>query len=124
LAKVHANEQAALRKKIDLQKSFEDAHGRKAPSHISYNDGNTFPIPQGAVGPFTSFKSGMRYIGGNGGNGLDDRVCMVRFMDAEGRHKKRVVYSNRFDQKVSPVSGKTVSNKHPHAHLDPFKKNF
>lgn len=59
----------------------------------------------------------MIFSGGRGGHGLDPRVTTVRIMDAAGKHRRRISYENALGQKVDPYTGRTISKKHPWAHM-------
>jgi hypothetical protein len=118
-------ERRAVQEKIRVQNQFSASHngGMEAPSHIAYQQGNVFPLPQGALGPFPTRGPGVQYIGGSGGNGLPSSVNRVRFMDETHYHPKRVVYMNN-NQTVSPTTGKPVGRSNPEAHLNPFTSNY
>jgi hypothetical protein len=59
----------------------------------------------------------MQYTGGEGGNGLDSNVTGVRIMDETPQNPARTVYMNGQDQTVNPLTGQTISNDDPWAHL-------
>lgn len=80
-------------------------------------EGETIAVPDGASGPSSTRASGVEYQGGSGGKGMNDRVTGVRIMDANENQGPRVSYNNASGQKVDPVTGKTVSNSHPKAHM-------
>jgi hypothetical protein len=59
----------------------------------------------------------VQYVGGEGGNGLDSNVTGVRIMDETPQNPARTVYMNTQGQTVNPLTGQTISNDDPWAHL-------
>jgi RHS repeat-associated protein len=84
---------------------------------IGFANGPPAVVPNGAIGPAATRASGMQFTGGTGGFGMNSRVTGVRVMDATAHHGRRVVYMNRLEQTVNPLTGRTVSNSSPWAHL-------
>ena len=89
----------------------------RAVSFIAPRRGQAIAVPNGATGPLATKSPGMQWIGGSGGHGLHPRVANVRVMDQTKHHPRRVVYENANGQKVNPLTGQTISNDDPWAHL-------
>lgn len=79
-------------------------------------------MPKGAQGPFpTDSGNGMRFTGGQGGNGLSPKVTDVRIMDPHHNppHPQPTgytSYSNKSGQTVNPFTGKTIPRQDPYWH--------
>ena len=89
----------------------------RVPDFIASADGNIFPVPRGATGPFSTRASGMQFIGGSGGPGLDPRVTGVRFMDPNATQAARAIYMNDVGQSVNPLNGRVVPKGDSSAHF-------
>jgi hypothetical protein len=93
-----------------------------SPNFVVHPNGETIPVPDGAVGPTPADSGkGMQFQGGSGGHGLDPRTSGVRLMDptTKGKHPYPdgyVKYNNRNDQPVDPSTGRTIANSDPLAH--------
>jgi RHS repeat-associated protein len=88
--------------------------------------GTAYPVPQGAIGPAPagtgSSQTGIQFQGGSGGLGLDSRVTGFRFMDSRPNSPYQYpngygVYNNITGQTVNPLTGRTVPNSDPSAHI-------
>ncbi len=88
-----------------------------SPTFIGFADGPPAIVPQGAVGPTLTRGPGVQYTGGSGGLGLHPNTSGVRIMDQTAHHAPRVVYMNQTGQTINPVTGRTVPNSDPWAHL-------
>ncbi len=88
-----------------------------SPIFVGFTDGPPAIVPQGAVGPTLTRGTGVQYTGGSGGLGLHPNASGVRIMDQTAHHGPRVVYMNRTGQTINPVTGRTVANSDPWAHL-------
>jgi RHS repeat-associated protein len=84
---------------------------------IGFEEGPAAVVPRGAEGPLPTSGPGFQFRGGAGGRGLDERITGVRIMDETAQHGRRVVYMNKEDQSVNPLTGQAVSKKSPWAHL-------
>lgn len=56
-------------------------------------------------------------IGGSGGFGLHPNASGVRIVGQAAHHAPRVVYMDQTGQTINPMTGRTVSNSNPWAHL-------
>ena len=100
----------------------------KAPDFVVTPGGDVVPIPKGAspavpvINP-NGKVTGFGYNGGSGGNGLSPNVTGVRIMDPTPPNSTSPGYPNGYvsynngNQTVNPVTGRTVSNADPIAHI-------
>lgn len=91
-------------------------------SFITNNNGDAFPIPEGASGPYPADNGlGIQYLGGSGGNGLNSRVTGIRVMDSTATKfpypNGYVTYMNVGNQAVDPYTGRTLRPSDPLWHL-------
>ncbi|MEV1008679.1 polymorphic toxin-type HINT domain-containing protein [Streptomyces sp. NPDC049881] len=97
--------------------------GSNVPSRIAGPNGEDLPgVPEGAVGTVANNGNGMRYAIPPGAEGLDPRVAEIRVMNpvSGGRYEYPngyVVYHNASGQKVNPLTGQTIGNSDPYAHI-------
>jgi RHS repeat-associated protein len=97
--------------------------GGGAPNFYVSPGGTAYPVPQGAIGPARPDSgSGIQFQGGSGGLGLDSRVTGFRFMDSQPNSPYQYpngygVYNNITGQTVNPLTGRTVPNSDPFAHI-------
>ena len=95
----------------------------RTPDFRVDRNGNVFPIPKGVKGPVpTDNGKGVKYIGGQGGNGLHPDVSEVRFMDPKTHGKYPypngyVVYGNSAGKGVNPRTGVEIPNNNPLRHI-------
>lgn len=85
-------------------------------------NGEMLPLPKGATGTRSATGKGWTYDIPKGTEGLDPRVTQVRLMDPvlKGIHQYPngyVVYMNKADQSVNPLTGQTLSKADPYNHL-------
>jgi hypothetical protein len=108
-----------------VKKEFSKRNHGRGPDALSYDQGNMFPIPEGAVGPIPTRKGdGIQYRCGSGGNGLHENTYGVRFHYEGKYHPERVIYFNKHNQTIDPTTGKPIGRKDPLAHMKAKKKNF
>ena len=88
----------------------------KGPDFLVTPNGTSIPMGKGTVGPLPTAKPGVQFLGGQGGNGLHNKITGVRVMDANKNQGKRVIYMNKSGQIVDAKTGKTVSHKDPRGH--------
>jgi hypothetical protein len=93
-----------------------------SPNFVVHPNGETIPVPDGAVGPTPADNgAGMQFQGGSGGHGLDPRTSGVRVMDPTTKGKYPypdgyLKYNNKIGQAVNPNTGQTVPRSDPWAH--------
>ncbi|MEV4260224.1 RHS repeat-associated core domain-containing protein [Kribbella sp. NPDC049584] len=79
-------------------------------------------VPQGAIGTLTHTGKGMEYAIPRGTPEISERVASVRIMDpvTSGKYqypRGYAVYMNASGQTVNPLTGQTVPNSDPFAHI-------
>ncbi|MFE0688237.1 polymorphic toxin-type HINT domain-containing protein [Streptomyces xiamenensis] len=93
------------------------------PSRVAGPNGEDLPgVPSGAVGSAANNGNGMRYSIPSGTDGLHPRVVEIRIMGpvTSGKYQYPngyVVYHNASGQKVNPLTGQTIGNSDPYAHI-------
>ncbi len=98
--------------------------GPPKPATITGPKGETIPaVPPGATGTTTPTGKGIEYPIPQGTAGLDAKVTSIRVMDPVSTGKYQypngyVVYMNNSGQTVNPLTGRTVSNADPYAHIE------
>lgn len=111
-------QQNEMRQASSADPKFISETPPKAPDYVVTSNGNSIIVPDNAVGPLPTRSSGIQYLDGAGGKGLDDKVTGVRIMDKTDQHPPRVVYMNQSGQSVNPTTGNTVAKKDPSAHIN------
>lgn len=94
----------------------------RAPQVLRVGDVKLSAVPKGAVGTPTQTGNGLQYSIKSGTPELDPRVTHVRIMDPVTTGKYQypngyAAYMNRSGQTVNPLTGETISNSHPFAHI-------
>jgi RHS repeat-associated protein len=92
---------------------------------IGQESGPSIVVPEGATGPTPALNGGgVRYTGGTGGPGLDQRVTEVRIMDptkpagpSPGYSSGYASYANKTGQAVNPATGQTLMKGDPWWHI-------
>ena len=79
-------------------------------------------VPGGVTGVVTATGRGVQYAIPEGTSGLDSRVASLRIMGPVTTGKYQypngyVVYMNESGQTVNPLTGQTISNSDPFAHI-------
>jgi hypothetical protein len=94
--------------------------GEEIPvTFIGQEAGPAMVVPRGASGPTPALNgSGVRYVGGTGGPGLDARVSGLRIMNPTGRYPGGYAsYTNAAGQTVNPLTGQTIAPSNPWWHI-------
>ncbi|MBL1079597.1 SHOCT domain-containing protein [Nocardia sp. 2] len=98
--------------------------GPPRPTTVTGPKGESIPgVPAGATGTPTPTGKGIEYPIPSGTAGLDSKVTSIRVMDPVTTGKYQypngyVVYMNKSGQTVNPLTGRTVSNADPYAHIE------
>jgi RHS repeat-associated protein len=94
----------------------------KAPQVLRVGDVNLSAVPKGAGGARTQTGKGMEYVIPRGTSEISERVTSVRIMDpvTSGKYQYPngyAVYMNSSGQTINPLTGQTIANSHPFAHI-------
>ena len=94
----------------------------KTPEVLRVGDVKLPAVPRGATGTPTGTGKGLEYPIPPGTPALSDRVASVRIMDPVTTGKYQypdgyAVYMNQGGQTIDPLSGQTIANAHPYAHI-------
>jgi len=79
-------------------------------------------VPKGAVGTPTQTGKGMEYVIPRGTPEISESVASVRIMDpvTSGKYQYPngyAVYMNSSGQTINPLTGQTIANSNPFAHI-------
>ena len=94
-----------------------------APNFMVSRSGEAFGIPEGSEAPVpTDNGKGIQFGGGAGGNGLDDSVTSVRFMDPTHEFPGGYVNYGKLQQHggwqtLNPYTGQSVDPSSPWWHI-------
>lgn len=94
----------------------------KAPQVLRVGEVKLPAVPKGAVGKPTQTGKGIEYSIPRGTPELSDKVARLRVMDpvTNGAYQYPngyAVYMNSSGQTINPLTGQTITNFHPFAHL-------
>jgi len=113
----------ALQREIQRLEQQRPA-SQSVPNFLTGPTGRTFPVPNGAVQVPNYNKSGTltgtMYQGGTwNGRAVDMRVMdpVPARGNAPAYPDGYVTYQNQRNQTIDPVTGRTLSNDHPDAHM-------
>jgi hypothetical protein len=92
------------------------------PQALRVGDVKIAAVPKGASGTRTATGKGMEYQIPSGTPELSPNVASIRIMDPVTTGKYTypngyAVYMNKSGQTIDPITGQTISNSHPFAHI-------
>jgi hypothetical protein len=96
--------------------------GLRAPQVLRVGDVKLSAVPKGAVGTPTQTGKGMEYVIPRGTPEISESVASVRIMDpvTSGKYQYPngyAVYMNSSGQTINPLTGQTIANSNPFAHI-------
>ncbi|MEU4192303.1 LamG-like jellyroll fold domain-containing protein [Kribbella sp. NPDC026611] len=96
--------------------------GLKTPQVLRVGDVKVPAVPKGAIGTLSHTGKGMEYVVPRGTPEISERVATVRIMDpvTSGKYqypRGYAVYMNASGQTINPLTGQTIANSDPFAHI-------
>ena len=120
---IDCGDQSTENEKSDEEDRNCEPLGISGPTSVSGPGGIELPgVPEGTQGIVSESGRGVVYQIPEGTSGLDPRVTSLRVMDPVTAGKYQypngyIVYMNESGQTVNPLTGRTISNADPFAHI-------